>query len=137
MFPYVLSTCPEYFTLRTTPLSFYLAFSVWCEAFSANFGEVVIPATLSGLTNTASGPKLLCSVPVPVPVPISLPIPVPLPVPVQVPVPISLPIPVPVPVQGASISLGSFRSRQHQLQGTVTILSERVIEVTVRQLHSF
>ena len=33
-------------------------------------------------------------------------------------------------VLSAPISLGSFRSRQHQLQGTVTILSERVIEVT-------
>jgi hypothetical protein len=37
-------------------------------------------------------------------------------------------------VRSASISLGNFRTRQHQLQGTVTLLSESVIEITVRGL---
>ena len=36
-------------------------------------------------------------------------------------------------VHSSTVALGSFRSRQHQLQGTVTILSERVIEITVRR----
>ena len=41
-----------------------VAISVWCETFSANFGEIIIPSILSGLTNTVNGPKLLCSRPV-------------------------------------------------------------------------
>ena len=41
-----------------------IAISVWCETFFANFGEVIIPTTLFGLTTTESGPKLLCSGPV-------------------------------------------------------------------------
>ena len=42
----------------------YIAISVWCETFFANFGEVIIPTSLFGLTTTESGPKLLCSGPV-------------------------------------------------------------------------
>lgn len=45
-------------------ISLCKAISVWCEAFSANFGEVVIPATLSGVTTTANGPSPRCSAPV-------------------------------------------------------------------------
>jgi len=36
------------------------SFSVWCEAFSANFGEVVIPSSLEGLPD-ASAVDLTCS----------------------------------------------------------------------------
>jgi Electron transfer DM13 len=39
-----------------------VAISVWCETFRANFGEVVIPATLSSALNTTiNGPKQLCT----------------------------------------------------------------------------
>ena len=38
----------------------FAAISVWCETFAANFGEVVINATLSGLTTTANGPARTC-----------------------------------------------------------------------------
>ena len=36
------------------------SFSIWCEAFSANFGEVVIPSSLEGLPG-ASAVDLACS----------------------------------------------------------------------------
>jgi hypothetical protein len=39
-------------------------------------------------------------------------------------------------VESAPIVIGSFRTRQHQLQGTVTLLSESVIEITVRTVQS-
>ena len=35
--------------------------SVWCEQFSANFGEIIIPSTLEGLASAADGPTLECS----------------------------------------------------------------------------
>jgi hypothetical protein len=37
-------------------------------------------------------------------------------------------------VESAPIAIGSFRTRQHQLQGTVTLLSESVIQITVGTL---
>jgi hypothetical protein len=35
--------------------------SVWCEQFAANFGEVIIPASLEGLAAATDGPELSCS----------------------------------------------------------------------------
>jgi len=37
------------------------SFSVWCEAFSSSFGELIVPDDLEGLLATANGPALGCS----------------------------------------------------------------------------
>jgi Electron transfer DM13 len=35
--------------------------SIWCRNFAANFGEVKIPTTLTGLPPTSEGPAPVCS----------------------------------------------------------------------------
>ena len=37
------------------------AISVWCEVAAANFGEVQIPANLTGVVSSDAGPELKCS----------------------------------------------------------------------------
>jgi hypothetical protein len=77
------------------------AFSVWCETAAANFGEILIPATLEGLgvVATEDGPALECSENV---------------------AEVSNPV-----------LLGPLVTRAHEVAGEVYLLSESVIEIKV------
>jgi hypothetical protein len=86
---------------RLTVIRFAAAFAVWCETAAANFGEVLIPATLDGLgvVATADGPALECSVEA-------------------------------TPVSGP-VLLGPLVTRAHEVAGEVYLLSESVVEIKV------
>ena len=79
--------------------------SVWCEAFSANFGEVVVDQTLLEASSTlpsldaGEGPALECAAT------------------------------GQDPEGPEEVSLGNFETRQHKLQGEVVLLSDSVFEV--------
>lgn len=54
--------------------------SIWCENVTTNFGEVIVPNTLSNIPDTASGPELKCASNItqpPVTSPTSVPAPAP------------------------------------------------------------
>jgi hypothetical protein len=86
---------------RLTVIRFAAAFAVWCETAAANFGEVLIPATLDGLgvVATTDGPALECSVEA-------------------------------TPVSGP-VLLGPLVTRAHEVAGEVYLLSESVVEIKV------
>jgi hypothetical protein len=75
---------------------------VWCETAAANFGEILIPATLEGLgvVATEDGPALECS---------------------EEAMQVSSPV-----------LLGNLTTRAHEVAGVVYLLSESVIEIEVR-----
>jgi Electron transfer DM13 len=84
--------------------------SVWCRAFDANFGEVIVKESLLvGLTDTLDGPALECSTPPPPPPPST-----------NNPTPFST---------GSELSLGSLTQRYHLVSGEVVIISDRIIEI--------
>ena len=81
--------------------------SLWCEQFAVSFGEVIIPSTLTGIPETASGPDLECFENVeetPVATPMSAPVATPRAAPVPPPTtataptaPVAAPRTAPVP----------------------------------------
>jgi len=88
--------------LALTPTTDFLggSISVWCEAFDINFGEVVIPSALEGV-RPSSAVALECAED-------------------------STPQ---EPVDAQELFLGPLVERDHDVNGDVYVLSERVLEI--------
>lgn len=78
-----------------------VAISVWCERFSANFGEVIIPEAFTGDIPETVASDLQCGAPATTDASTDGP-----------------------------ISLGEFTTRAHEVAGTVEIVSDRIIKIT-------
>jgi len=91
-------------TSHTNPVDFRGgSISVWCEAFDINFGEVVIPNTLEAVPPTSAVP-LKCAEE-------------------------AAPAPGTPADAGEDIFLGPLVERDHDVNGEVYVLSERVLEI--------
>ena len=109
--------------------------SLWCEQFAVSFGEVIIPSTLTGIPETASGPDLECFENVeetPVATPMSAPVATPRAAPVPPPTtataptapvaaPRTAPVPAPTTATAPTAPVAAPRTAPVPAPTTVTV----------------